>query len=576
MPDASPRPARVRAAPVRHRDRRRLGSRDARSRARAPRRGWDVEVLTTCARDHYTWRNEYAPGTTTDNDGVVVHRFPVEGSKPSRSRARIEARIQSGAPVPLADQLAWLDGLFRVPGLFHHLVVNADRYDAVILSPYLFWTTVTGATIVPGAHDRDAVPARRAVRLPRRAEAGALRRRAPVVPLRARAPARARLRVVARSRRDRRRCARPRRATTPTAFAPATASTRPFLLFAGRRERGKGWDWLLAAFHFAIRQYGLPFDLVTIGVSPADAPADLSGRVHDLGFLDEAEVADAFAAATAYVQPSTNESFSRTIMESWLAGHAGARDRRKRSVAMALRSIRRRALTFADEFELAQCLSFLAAAPDEARASPRPDASTCWRTIDGTSCSTRWKPACGSCCARPRSRLVPAARARRVPPNRRDRCTGSARRATTSTCSRAAARPRSSAARSPGPLGALLTWWRGRRYDAVVVQVESGAPLRVSHGRRPRRPPRRLPRVGTRAPGGARRHAGRARHRRRSPIGRRPDRPLPLDRGRPPARHERARAAPPGRRGRRARSASSSPPRRRASSGPPTTTAGTA
>jgi len=37
-----------------------------------------------------------------------------------------------------------------------------------------------------------------------------------------------------------------------------------------------------------------------------------------------------------------------------------------------------------------------------------------------------------------------------------------------------------------GPAGALQTWWRGRRYDAVVVQVESGAPLRVSHGRRAR------------------------------------------------------------------------------------------
>ncbi len=37
-----------------------------------------------------------------------------------------------------------------------------------------------------------------------------------------------------------------------------------------------------------------------------------------------------------------------------------------------------------------------------------------------------------------------------------------------------------------GPAGAFLTWWHGRRYDAVVVQVESGAPLRLSHGRRAR------------------------------------------------------------------------------------------
>jgi len=34
-----------------------------------------------------------------------------------------------------------------------------------------------------------------------------------------------------------------------------------------------------------------------------------------------------------------------------------------------------------------------------------------------------------------------------------------------------------------GPAGAFNLWWQGRRYDAVVVHVESGAPLRVSHGR---------------------------------------------------------------------------------------------
>jgi glycosyltransferase involved in cell wall biosynthesis len=87
--------------------------------------------------------------------------------------------------------------------------------------------------------------------------------------------------------------------------------------------------------------------------------------VHDLGFLETAEVPDAFAAAAAYVQPSTNESFSRTIMESWLAGtpvlvSAGS------EVLQWHCDRSGGGLTFADEFELAQCLSFLAAAPDAA------------------------------------------------------------------------------------------------------------------------------------------------------------------------------------------------------------------
>ena len=47
-------------------------------------------------------------------------------------------------------------------------------------------------------------------------------------------------------------------------------------------------------------------------------------------------------------------------------------------------------------------------------------------------------------------------------------------------------RPRSFAARSADRPARSLVWWRGRRYDAVLIQVESGAPLRVSHGRRAR------------------------------------------------------------------------------------------
>jgi len=328
------------------------------------RRGWDVEVLTTCARDHYTWRNEYPPGATTHDDGVVVHRFPVEGAKPRRWRVGIEERIQAGERVSLDDQLAWLDGLFRVPALFHHLVVNSDRYDAVILSPYLFWTTVTGATVAPERtivmpclHDEPY--ARLDVLQPVLSDVARLwflsepehQLAHEITSLPAHDVTGAGVNVPASYDAD--------------GFRARHGLTRPYLLFAGRRERGKGWDWLLAAFHFAIRQYELPFDLVTTGVSPAGAPPDLSGRVHDLGFLDDAEVANAFAAAAAYVQPSTNESFSRTTMESWLAGTPVLCN----AASAVLRWHCERSgggLTFTDEFELAQCLSFLANAPDDA------------------------------------------------------------------------------------------------------------------------------------------------------------------------------------------------------------------
>ena len=37
-----------------------------------------------------------------------------------------------------------------------------------------------------------------------------------------------------------------------------------------------------------------------------------------------------------------------------------------------------------------------------------------------------------------------------------------------------------------GPLGAFHAWKHGRKYDAIVVQIESAAPLRMAQGRRAR------------------------------------------------------------------------------------------
>ena len=58
-------------------------------------RGWDVEVLTTCARDHFTWANEY-PAGGQELDGIPVTRFPAVVSTPRVERADYERQILSG------------------------------------------------------------------------------------------------------------------------------------------------------------------------------------------------------------------------------------------------------------------------------------------------------------------------------------------------------------------------------------------------------------------------------------------------------------------------------------------------
>jgi glycosyltransferase involved in cell wall biosynthesis len=144
-----------------------------------------------------------------------------------------------------------------------------------------------------------------------------------------------------------------------------------FVLYAGRREGAKGWEQLLDGFVAAVRKEDLDLHLVTIGVGEVHAPDDVAQRIHDLGLVSDRDRDDAFAAASAYLQPSALESFSRTVMEAWLAGTpvianaAGA--------VVAWHCERSGAgLTYEDDADLEQCLRFVAEAPVEAVALAAP------------------------------------------------------------------------------------------------------------------------------------------------------------------------------------------------------------
>jgi glycosyltransferase involved in cell wall biosynthesis len=153
----------------------------------------------------------------------------------------------------------------------------------------------------------------------------------------------------------------------PEGFRTRHGLHRPFVLYAGRREAGKGWDWLLDSFAKAVTRGGIDLDLVTVGVGPVKPVAAIADRVIDLGFVDSRERDDAFSAAAAYVQPSRMESFSRTIMEAWLAGTPVLALEQSEVVAWHCERSGG-GLTFADDYELADCLRWLSEAPEQAAA----------------------------------------------------------------------------------------------------------------------------------------------------------------------------------------------------------------
>ncbi len=326
-------------------------------------RGWEVEVLTTCARDHYTWANHYPAGTTHDGP-VTVRRFTVAMDTSGEHRALVEHQLAQGQVPSIAEQERWMNDSLRVPDLYHHLLDHAEDYRAVVCAPYLFWTTFVAAQVapertvlVPCLHDEPY--ARLELFQPMfGGVAGVLFLTDPEAALAADLIHGPPTKVVGAGldipeQHD------------PDGFRARHGITRPFVLAGGRREGAKGWDRMMGGYARAVRR-GVDIDLVTFGVGEVGAPDDLADRVIDLGFLAADDLTDAYAAADAYIQPSAMESFSRTIMEAWLAGTPVIAN--AASDVVAWHCERSGAgLVYEDDYELEQCLRFVAESPDMAR-----------------------------------------------------------------------------------------------------------------------------------------------------------------------------------------------------------------
>lgn len=123
----------------------------------------DVEVLTTCARDYVTWKNEYAEGADRIK-GVTVRRFANAQTRDQESFNRYSDWIYNN-PHTRDDEMEWLkqQGPW-CPALIEHLRRQHQQFDVLVFFTYLYATTVLGLEINPGrsvlvptAHDEPAI-----------------------------------------------------------------------------------------------------------------------------------------------------------------------------------------------------------------------------------------------------------------------------------------------------------------------------------------------------------------------------------------------------------------------------------
>jgi glycosyltransferase involved in cell wall biosynthesis len=276
---------------------------------------WDLTVLTTCARDHLTWANEFDAGSDKV-DGVKVLRFPVERTREMEAFNRLSRRLFGFSLERMREERWVAEQGPLVPGLLRFLSEQRGGYDGFLFFTYLYAPTIWGlplvadrALLVPTAHDEepfrfdvygDVFEQPRALfcNTPEEAELIA-----------SRYPRHAPLQVVG--------VGVEAKKGRPERFRKTFGLTRDYLLYVGRIEAGKGVPELLR-FHadLARRDPAAP-ELVLAGQPAMPLPTE---GVRVLGRISEEQKEDGLAGALAAVVPSRFESLSLLALEAFAQG----------------------------------------------------------------------------------------------------------------------------------------------------------------------------------------------------------------------------------------------------------------
>jgi glycosyltransferase involved in cell wall biosynthesis len=281
----------------------------------------EVEVLTTCAEDSYTWRNVYAAGQERIK-GVLVRRFPVDRERNMSEFDRFSAQIL-GRPHTYFDEVRWMELQGPVSSrLLNHIDLFGRRYDLMVFMTYQYASTFVGLQIaphksilLPTAHDDSWIRLgifRALFHLPRAfifetpEEESLIRRifKNEAIPGR-----------VLGGGVDAQYLAELATAPPPLDI-PSGAELKgddPYIVFVGRVDPSKGCDQLFEYFLRFKSETGNPIKLVLVGKPTMVIPKHPD--VISVGFTKD----DPFpwiARAQALVLPSVMESLSLVVLES--------------------------------------------------------------------------------------------------------------------------------------------------------------------------------------------------------------------------------------------------------------------
>jgi glycosyltransferase involved in cell wall biosynthesis len=278
----------------------------------------DVRVLTTCAHEHITWRNDFPPGADSLH-GVAIERFKVERPRDVVDFGRWSERVFNHTH-SLDDELRWM--LSEGPvcrDLIARLRRSGNEFDAVLIFSIRYYQAYyaaravsSRAVLVPTAEREASIglqifqPVFRGVRaimynsFEERAMINVLSGNAHVpgdiVGVGSEVPAR----------------------TDPDRVRAKYGLHNPYVIYVGRIEANKGCAELFTYFTTYLERSGRPLDLILVGTPTIQVPAH--AHIRHLGYVPDADKFDAMAGAEALIMPSYFESLSMVVLEAWALG----------------------------------------------------------------------------------------------------------------------------------------------------------------------------------------------------------------------------------------------------------------
>ncbi|MEO8361258.1 MAG: glycosyltransferase family 4 protein [Vicinamibacteria bacterium] len=274
-----------------------------------------VEILTTCARDYLSWRNEFEPGDSLV-DGLRVTRFPVTKARDLGRFAAVSDHVFNEAH-GRDDEERWIvENGPLCSGLIDEVRRRTD-VDFFLCYSYRYFTGIKGAlaagdraVLVPTAEEDAAIHLAVFAELFRSVK-GFLyltpeeRELIEKVAGKLAAPSRvigSGLNVVHAGPAPRKRLGVP----------------GSYVLYVGRIDRNKGVDTLFRYFLWLAEEWPDGPPLLLVGHPVLDIP--VHPKIRHLGYVSEDEKSSLIEGADVLLMPSRYESLSMIVLEAWALG----------------------------------------------------------------------------------------------------------------------------------------------------------------------------------------------------------------------------------------------------------------